>query len=317
MECSLTDSEKKEVFVQAWKNVLNVDSVNDDDNFFEVGGDSIKGVQLVGWLIQKGLKLDMLKIYTAPTVSELVESLEETKPMAVPSEMLTKENFGRFMQDPVVQQAMTNAGGMPLAPQMPQQLCVPPMFYMPQQMCTPQMVYMPPMAYIPQQMCTPQMPQQLCTPSMFYMPQQMCTPQMVYMPPMAYVPQQMCTPQVPQQLCTPPMVYGAPIPYAAPVPMPYMGFPTNAPIQNPNVIQINEPKLGQVTKAPEDALNIVLSGILPGGYNKDVNLFHQGLNSFGVMQLITRCAEYGYRLKIEDVIKNPTFSGIVSNMKTE
>ena len=278
MECSLTDSEKKEVFVQAWKNVLNVDSVNDDDNFFEVGGDSIKGVQLVGWLIQKGLKLDMLKIYTAPTVSELVESLEETKPMAVPSEMLTKENFGRFMQDPVVQQAMTNAGGMPLAPQMPQQLCVPPMFYMPQQMCTPQMVYMPPMAYIPQQMCTPQMP---------------------------------------QQLCTPPMVYGAPIPYAAPVPMPYMGFPTNAPIQNPNVIQINEPKLGQVTKAPEDALNIVLSGILPGGYNKDVNLFHQGLNSFGVMQLITRCAEYGYRLKIEDVIKNPTFSGIVSNMKTE
>ena len=52
----MTDKEKKDLLVEAWKSVLNVDSVNDDDNFFEVGGDSIKGAQLVGWLIQKGPK---------------------------------------------------------------------------------------------------------------------------------------------------------------------------------------------------------------------------------------------------------------------
>ena len=98
---------------------------------------------------------------------------------------------------------------------------------------------------------------------------------------------------------------------------PYMGFPTDAPIQNPNVIQVQEPKLGPVTKSPEDALNLVLSGIFPSGYNKQENLLTQGMNSFQIMQLITRCGEQGYRLRIEDVMKNPTFSGIVSSMKTE
>lgn len=251
--------------------------MNDDDNFFEVGGDSIKGVQLVGWLIQKGLKLDMLKIYTAPTVAELVDALEETQPMAVPSELLTKDNMDRFMKDPVVQQAMANMGGMPQmnsAP--PMQLCTPPMNYAPQmQLCTPQTNYAPPM--------------------------QLCTPQMNYAPPM--------------QLCTPLMNYAPPMQDGTQAP--YMGFPTNAPIQNPNIIQVQEPKLGVVTKSPEDALNLVLSGIFPGGYNKQENLLTQGMNSFQIMQLITRCGEQGYRLRIEDVMKNPTFSGIVSSMKTE
>ena len=216
----MTGNEKKELFVQAWKSVFGVDSVNDDDNFFEVGGDSIK------------LKLDMLKIYTAPTVAELVEALEETQPMAVPAELLTKDNADRFMKDPVVQQAMANMGGMP--------------------------------------------------------PMQGGAPQMNYAAPMQ-----------------------------AGTQAPYMGFPTNAPIQNPNVIQVQEPKLGAVTKSPEDALNLVLSGIFPNGYNKQENLLTQGMNSFQIMQLITRCGEQGYRLRIEDVMKNPTFSGIVSSMKTE
>ena len=280
----MTGNEKKELFVQAWKSVFGVDSVNDDDNFFEVGGDSIKGVQLVGWLIQKGLKLDMLKIYTAPTVAELVEALEETQPMAVPAELLTKDNADRFMKDPVVQQAMANMGGMP-----------------PMQGGAPQMNYAPPM-----QGGTPQMnyaaPMQLCTPQMSYAaPMQLCTPQMNYASPM--------------QLCTPQMNYAPPM--QAGTQAPYMGFPTNAPIQNPNVIQVQEPKLGAVTKSPEDALNLVLSGIFPNGYNKQENLLTQGMNSFQIMQLITRCGEQGYRLRIEDVMKNPTFSGIVSSMKTE
>ena len=60
----MTNQEKKDLFVEAWKTVFDVDEVKDDDNFFEVGGDSMKGVQLVACLAEKGLKLDMLKIYT-------------------------------------------------------------------------------------------------------------------------------------------------------------------------------------------------------------------------------------------------------------
>ncbi len=44
-------------------------------------GDSIKAVQLISWLMQKGVKLDMLKIFTTPVLGEMAESLEETKPI--------------------------------------------------------------------------------------------------------------------------------------------------------------------------------------------------------------------------------------------
>lgn len=51
-------------------------------------GDSIKAIQLISWLMQKGVKLDMLKIFTAPVLGEMAESLEETKPMFVPKERI-------------------------------------------------------------------------------------------------------------------------------------------------------------------------------------------------------------------------------------
>ena len=295
----MTKNEKKELFVQAWKSVFGVDTVNDDDNFFEVGGDSIKGVQLVGWLTQKGLKLDMLKIYTAPTVEELVDALEETQPMAVPSELLTKDNVNRFMQDPVVQQAMSNMYQMPMPGQQAQPYMQPMGYGQPVQTCTPPMGYGQPM--------------QLCTPPMGYgPPMQLCMQPMGYGQPMQLCMQPMCYGQ-PMQLCTP----SAGQPIQGGTHQPYMGFPVGAPISNPNVIQISEPQLGNVTRSPEDALDFVLTTILPNGYNKQDSLISQGMNSFNVMQLITRCAEQGYRLKIEEVIKDPTFSGIVSSMKTK
>ena len=295
----MTKNEKKELFVQAWKSVFGVDTVNDDDNFFEVGGDSIKGVQLVGWLTQKGLKLDMLKIYTAPTVEELVDALEETQPMAVPSELLTKDNVNRFMQDPVVQQAMSNMYQMPMPGQQAQPYMQPMGYGQPVQTCTPPAGYGQSMQLCMQPMCYGQ-PMQLCTPPMGYgQPMQLC------MQPMGY--------GQPMQLCTP----SAGQPIQGGTHQPYMGFPVGAPISNPNVIQISEPQLGNVTRSPEDALDFVLTTILPNGYNKQDSLISQGMNSFNVMQLITRCAEQGYRLKIEEVIKDPTFSGIVSSMKTK
>lgn len=142
-----------------------------------------------------------------------------------------------------------------------------------------------------------------------YMPQQAG-----YMPQQGgYMPQQLCTPQqggyMPQQqMGMPPTAGGS---------VPYMAFPTDKPIENPNLIRINEPKLGAVTRSPEDALDVVLSGIFPEGYDKQTNLFEQGLDSFKVMQIVTRAGEEGYRLHMQDIMKDPTFKGIVAAMKTE
>jgi aryl carrier-like protein len=385
------NDEKKSILKDAWKEVLGVETAGDDDNFFEAGGDSIKAVQLVGWLVQKGLKLDMLKIYTNPVLSELSDMLEETTPMAVPSEMLNKENLNSFMNDPTGSEILKRASDMGYtipgynAPQQlctpeqqaqAQQLCTPEQQAQAQQLCTPvpqqQYAYMPqPIMMIPvmipvyswpvyggyynylnpaqpltpgqlctpgqqpQQLCTP-VPQQLCTPGQ--QPQQLCTPgpqpQQLCTP----VPQQLCSPgQQPQQLCSPgpqPQQLCSPGPQpqqlCTPGPQPqqlctpgqqaqtpYMAIPVEKPIDNPNTIKINEPKLGKVTQSPEAALDTVLRGIFPQGYDRSRNLVEQGMTSFNFMQIITRCAEQGYRVKLVDIVKDPVFDKIVAAMETE
>ena len=108
-------------------------------------------------------------------------------------------------------------------------------------------------------------------------------------------------------------------PMVAPMGMPAQQKPdvyeVDKPIENPNVIAIEEPHVGAPTKSPEEALAIVFSLIFPQGYGKDENLFEKGLDSFKIMQIVTRAAENGYRIKMQDIFKNPTFNGIVGVME--
>jgi aryl carrier-like protein len=90
----MSTSEKKELLMQAWKEIFEVEQVSEDADFFEDGGDSIKAVQLSSWLLQKGIKLDLGKIFYTPVLSQMAETLEETDPVYVPEEMVTKELIG-------------------------------------------------------------------------------------------------------------------------------------------------------------------------------------------------------------------------------
>ena len=83
-----------------------MEEVSDDADFFSEGGDSIKAVQLSSWLIQKGLKLDLGTVFSAPVLSQMAETLEETEPVYVPEERMTKEKVGELMQ-----QASQTSGG--------------------------------------------------------------------------------------------------------------------------------------------------------------------------------------------------------------
>ena len=312
----MTKKEMKELFAQAWKEVFQVEDVKDDDDFFELGGDSIKGVQIITWLLQKGIKLEAMKVFTEPTFGELCEYLEETKPMYVPESIVTKEMAGKASPSPATAQQQG-------------QLCTPEQMMAAQQgqLCTPEQM----MAAQQGQLCTPEQMMaaqqgQLCTPQQMMAAQQgqLCTPQQMMTPQQ----NQLCTPQEiraeQNQLCTiasqlsmllssivPPMV--------APMGMPAQQKPdvyeVDKPIENPNVIAIEEPHVGAPTKSPEEALAIVFSLIFPQGYGKDENLFEKGLDSFKIMQIVTRAAENGYRIKMQDIFKNPTFNGIVGVME--
>ena len=94
----------------------------------------------------------------------------------------------------------------------------------------------------------------------------------------------------------------------------YNSHPVNAPVDNPNVMKINQPKVGAPDKPAEEALDIVLKGLLPT-YDRSKSLFDQGFTSLNLMQIVTRCGEHGYRVQLQDIIANPTFDGILAAMK--
>ena len=188
-------NEMKELLVQAWKEVFQVDEVTDDADFFDVGGDSIMAVQLSAWLIQKGVKLDLADVFMTPVFGELAEKLTETKPVYIPEAMLTKEIAAKEMGFSSVEEAQAaERRNLGLGDQ---QVCTPEEGLGGQQVCTPQeglggqQVCSPGEGLGGQQVCTPMGNQQVCSPMGG---QQVCTP---------ICSQQVCTPMGNQQICSP------------------------------------------------------------------------------------------------------------------
>lgn len=57
--------------VEIWEKVLQRESIGIEDNFFMVGGDSIKTIQILSRVQKLGYKLEMKDIFQHPTISEL------------------------------------------------------------------------------------------------------------------------------------------------------------------------------------------------------------------------------------------------------
>ena len=207
--------EKITLLKQAWKEVFGVDEVADDADFFEEGGDSIMAVQLSSWLVQKGVKLDLGKIFYTPVLSDMAETLEETDAMFVPEELLTKDIMQKKL-DEVMQEPSSPQGDDD------QQICDPETMEQEgtapdQQICDPETMQ-PSAAAFDQQLCDPEtmqpsaaaFDQQLCDPETMKpsgaaFDQQLCDPEMMK-PSGAALNQQICDPEAGRGL--PPQAYG-------------------------------------------------------------------------------------------------------------
>jgi amino acid adenylation domain-containing protein/non-ribosomal peptide synthase protein (TIGR01720 family) len=66
----------EERLVEIWQQVLGVDRVGINHNFFELGGDSIKGIQVSAQLQPFGLKLSIRDLFLKPTIKELRRCLQ-------------------------------------------------------------------------------------------------------------------------------------------------------------------------------------------------------------------------------------------------
>ncbi|PHM39368.1 peptide synthase [Xenorhabdus mauleonii] len=61
-----------------WQDVLRLERIGIEDNFFRIGGDSIVSIQLVSKLRQAGFSLQVKSIFEAPTVAQLSQLLLQT-----------------------------------------------------------------------------------------------------------------------------------------------------------------------------------------------------------------------------------------------
>jgi aryl carrier-like protein len=70
-------SDVEKVLLEVWKKVLRLDSVDIDDNFFDLGGNSSLSISVIFEARQAGLEIDLRQFYQHPTIAKLAHTLVE------------------------------------------------------------------------------------------------------------------------------------------------------------------------------------------------------------------------------------------------
>jgi amino acid adenylation domain-containing protein/non-ribosomal peptide synthase protein (TIGR01720 family) len=63
------------LLADTWQEVLKIERISVKDNFFEIGGDSIKAIQIASKIYQQGYQLEVKDIFEFPTIFELAKEL--------------------------------------------------------------------------------------------------------------------------------------------------------------------------------------------------------------------------------------------------
>jgi acyl carrier protein len=86
-------TEIEEILCDIWAQVLKLEKVGTEDNFFEIGGDSIIGIQVITKANKAGIRLNARDLFRCQTVSQLANAaaaaqsvLAEMLPMAATRE---------------------------------------------------------------------------------------------------------------------------------------------------------------------------------------------------------------------------------------
>lgn len=76
-EAPRTDAEKN--IAETWQEVLGLDRIGIHDNFFDLGGDSVQGIQIVSKINEQGRQLTAQQLFQHQTVAELALALTGEK----------------------------------------------------------------------------------------------------------------------------------------------------------------------------------------------------------------------------------------------
>ncbi|MBV6405296.1 MAG: D-alanine--poly(phosphoribitol) ligase subunit 1 [Flavobacteriales bacterium] len=80
----------QQTLANVWADLLGIDRVGIDDNFFDLGGNSLLSIQAVAQLEGHGLKLPIVKLYQHPTVRACAAFLEGDANAVSPAELAAK-----------------------------------------------------------------------------------------------------------------------------------------------------------------------------------------------------------------------------------
>lgn len=91
--------------VAVWQEVLDLDAVGIDDNYFALGGDSIRSVSIITRLREEGLSTTVGQLFDTPTIRTLAETVELTERVSStstePFAWLSSEDRARLPEDVV------------------------------------------------------------------------------------------------------------------------------------------------------------------------------------------------------------------------
>ena len=95
---------QESVLAETYAEVLNLDGVGAGDNFFHLGGDSIRAVHLAGKLRERGWTLELPDLFAAPTPAELgplLKARTEPEKRSAPFDLVSEEDRAGLPADVV------------------------------------------------------------------------------------------------------------------------------------------------------------------------------------------------------------------------
>lgn len=95
-EIVLPTTEQEKLLVQLWQEMLSIEQVSIYDNFFALGGDSVKAIQMASRLQARGYGLESTQIFQQPALIDLAKKLQtcEDSYQAVTIEPQKEEDLG-------------------------------------------------------------------------------------------------------------------------------------------------------------------------------------------------------------------------------
>ena len=108
MECMSPQSEVEKILVEIWAKILGREKVGINQNFFTIGGDSIKSLQIISRMSRAGYKMEMKDLFKYPVISKLAPRIKKLKRIpdqsaitgTIPLTPIQKAFFNESHRDP-------------------------------------------------------------------------------------------------------------------------------------------------------------------------------------------------------------------------